>query len=244
MKYQEFISYVQQIIESKTFDVDPTDKLKPVPSVKEIAKKHGASIKEVNDQIKKGTKIEAEHTEDIETAKQIAQAHVDEILDYYDRLKTIEEASIYTKPKLRETIKKRIMAGDKGGKPGEWSARKSQMLIRAYEDEGGGYKTKGRTKKQRDLKQWSKEDWSTHDEKPSIVGQSHQEVDVYLPDAAIRFMKREDQKNGTNLFGKMTRQKRKATKEGKQFADYSDDVKDARKRAKKYAEKLIKQRKD
>ena len=34
----------------------------------------------------------------------------------------------YTKPEMRERIKARIMAVDKGGKEGQWSARKKQML--------------------------------------------------------------------------------------------------------------------
>ena len=46
----------------------------------------------------------------------------------------------YTKPEMRERIKDRIMAGDKGGKEGQWSARKAQMLAKAYKKAGGGYK--------------------------------------------------------------------------------------------------------
>mgnify|MGYP003117418141 CR=1 FL=1 len=43
----------------------------------------------------------------------------------------VNEAGNYTK---------RIKAGSKGGKPGQWSARKAQMLAKAYKDAGGGYK--------------------------------------------------------------------------------------------------------
>ena len=46
----------------------------------------------------------------------------------------------YTKPQLRESIKKRITAGSKGGKPGQWSARKAQLLAKSYKAKGGGYK--------------------------------------------------------------------------------------------------------
>ena len=45
----------------------------------------------------------------------------------------------YTKPALRERIKKKIMASTKGGKSGQWSARKSQMLAAEYKKAGGGY---------------------------------------------------------------------------------------------------------
>jgi len=228
----------------EAFDVDPNDKLKPVPTVEEIAKKHKVSVEEVEKQIKKGTDIEKEHTEDTDTAKQIAHAHVDEALDYYEKLADCVEEEfldeMYTKPGLREKIKNRIMASSKGGKPGQWSARKSQMLVQQYEKEGGGYKSKGRSKKQRNLSRWSKTDWKTHDDKPSIQGQKHDEVDAYLPKAAIAHMKRKDKENDTNLYSKMTSQKRKAAKSNDQHADYSDDVKKARKAAIKHAHRTVK----
>ena len=47
----------------------------------------------------------------------------------------------YTKPGVRERLKNRIKAGSKGGKPGQWSARKAQMLAKAYKEKGGGYKS-------------------------------------------------------------------------------------------------------
>ena len=50
------------------------------------------------------------------------------------------ETSKYTKPKLRERLKKRIMAGSKGGKAGQWSARKAQLVASEYKKAGGGYK--------------------------------------------------------------------------------------------------------
>ena len=45
----------------------------------------------------------------------------------------------YTKPELRERIKNRVMAGSKGGKPGQWSARKAQLVALEYKKAGGGY---------------------------------------------------------------------------------------------------------
>jgi hypothetical protein len=52
----------------------------------------------------------------------------------------VNEAGNYTKPTLRKRLFEKIKAGDKGGKAGQWSARKAQMLAKAYKDEGGGYK--------------------------------------------------------------------------------------------------------
>ena len=55
---------------------------------------------------------------------------------------TVNKSGNYTKPALRKRIFNRIMAGSKGGKPGQWSARKAQLLAVAYKKAGGGYKTK------------------------------------------------------------------------------------------------------
>ena len=52
----------------------------------------------------------------------------------------VNEAGNYTKPGLRKGIFNRIKAGSKGGKPGQWSARKAQMVAKAYKSAGGGYK--------------------------------------------------------------------------------------------------------
>ena len=52
----------------------------------------------------------------------------------------VNEAGNYTKPALRKRLFARIKAGTKGGKAGQWSARKAQMLASAYKKAGGGYK--------------------------------------------------------------------------------------------------------
>lgn len=53
----------------------------------------------------------------------------------------VNEAGNYTKPGMRKRIFNRIKAGGKGGAPGQWSARKAQMLASAYKKAGGGYKS-------------------------------------------------------------------------------------------------------
>lgn len=53
---------------------------------------------------------------------------------------SVNEAGVYTKPTLRKQIFERIKAGSKGGAPGQWSARKAQLLAREYKASGGGYK--------------------------------------------------------------------------------------------------------
>jgi len=52
----------------------------------------------------------------------------------------VNEAGNYTKPTMRKRLFERIKAGSKGGKPGQWSARKAQMLAAAYKKAGGGYR--------------------------------------------------------------------------------------------------------
>jgi UTP:GlnB (protein PII) uridylyltransferase len=74
-----------------------------------------------------------------------------------------QDTNKYTKPELRERIKDRIMAGSKGGKPGQWSARKAQLVAQEYEKAGGGYQG-GKDSKQKSLEKWGKEKWQTKDE--------------------------------------------------------------------------------
>jgi len=52
----------------------------------------------------------------------------------------VNEAGNYTKPALRKRLFEKIKAGSKGGAAGQWSARKAQMLAKAYKAAGGGYK--------------------------------------------------------------------------------------------------------
>jgi len=52
----------------------------------------------------------------------------------------VNEAGNYTKPGMRKALFERIKAGTKGGDPGEWSARKAQLLASEYKKKGGGYK--------------------------------------------------------------------------------------------------------
>ena len=53
----------------------------------------------------------------------------------------VNEAGNYTKPGKRKRMFNRIKAGSKGGKPGQWSGRKAQMLAKQYKAAGGGYKS-------------------------------------------------------------------------------------------------------
>ena len=74
-----------------------------------------------------------------------------------------QDDSKYSKPELRERIKDRVMAGTKGGKAGQWSARKAQLVAQEYKEAGGGYKG-GKGERQKDLEKWGREDWKTKDQ--------------------------------------------------------------------------------
>ena len=53
---------------------------------------------------------------------------------------TVNKAGNYTKPTMRKRLFESIKAGTKGGKSGQWSARKAQLLAKEYKAKGGGYK--------------------------------------------------------------------------------------------------------
>jgi hypothetical protein len=76
-------------------------------------------------------------------------------------------ARIYTQPELRERLKEEIMAGDQGGAPGEWSARKAQLLAQEYRQSGGGYTFAKRSPAQQHLHEWTQQDWQTADGHPA-----------------------------------------------------------------------------
>ena len=69
----------------------------------------------------------------------------------------------YTDPDLRREIKDELMESDKGGDPGQWSARKSQMLVQEYEKRGGGYKQDEKDADAKSLEEWTDQEWQTKD---------------------------------------------------------------------------------
>ena len=101
------------------------------------------------------------------------------------------------------------MGSSKGGKPGEWSARKSQLLVQEYEKAGGGY-TGGKTKAQKSLSKWTGEEWGTKSGKPSTQGPKAT-GERYLPKAAREALSPQE-------YAATTRAKREATKAGKQVS--------------------------
>ena len=128
----------------------------------------------------------------------------------------------YTKPELREKIKNRIMAGSKGGKPGQWSARKAQLLAIEYRKAGGGYRG-GKRKTQRSLSKWTREKWTTSDGKPANRPGGMRR---YLPAKAWAKLT-PAQKRATNA------KKIKGSRSGRQFVPNTEKAKKASSRARK-----------
>ena len=126
----------------------------------------------------------------------------------------------YTKPALRESIKRRIMAGSKGGRAGQWSARNAQLLAQEYRKAGGGYRTGRRTRAQRSLKKWTRQRWRTSDGKPAERGGKMRR---YLPDAVWKRLT-PSQRSATN------RKKLQGDKKGRQFVSNTEKVGEIAKR--------------
>jgi hypothetical protein len=130
----------------------------------------------------------------------------------------------YTNPELREHIKEQVTAGDKGGNPGQWSARKAQIVAHEYESQGGGYKGKP-DDTQQSLKDWGDEHWTTSDGAPA---KREDGMHRYLPEKAWGELS-ESEKKSTN------RKKLSGSHDGKQFVANTAAAKGARKRAEKKA---------
>ena len=127
-------------------------------------------------------------------------------------------AETYTKPELRERIKTRVQASDKGGRPGQWSARKAQLVASEYEKEGGGYKQGSRTAGQKHLESWTDEKWQTADGEKAIQGKS---TSRYLPGKAWEKLTPAEKKATDN-------KKKTVSKSGKQHVPNTAAARKAR----------------
>ena len=91
-------------------------------------KKAKATIKKVASKLKKASKAHAGQAKSLSALKLKSGGS------------TVNKAGNYTKPTMRKNLFNRIKAGGKGGAPGQWSARKAQMLAKQYKAKGGGYR--------------------------------------------------------------------------------------------------------
>ena len=136
----------------------------------------------------------------------------------------VRKKSIKTNPKLWKSIVKQVKAGSKGGKPGQWSARKAQLSVSKYKKRGGSYK--GKKSKSNSLVKWTKQKWRTKSGKNSVVGPKST-GERYLPSKAIKKLSKKE-------YSKTSRKKRMSIKKGKQ---YSKQPKKISKKVRKYRKK-------
>jgi hypothetical protein len=119
----------------------------------------------------------------------------------------VNEAGNYTKPGMRKALFERIKAGGKGGAPGQWSARKAQMLGSAVQEIRRGLQ---RLKApQKSLKDWTDQKWRTKSGKPSTQGPKAT-GERYLPESAIKSLSPAE-------YAATSRAKRAGKAKGKQF---------------------------
>jgi hypothetical protein len=98
------------------------EQLKPFKTVEEIAKKHRLEVSFIEKQLKMGEPIEHEHTNNHELAREIAIQHLDEIPDYYTRLKKMEASAKKEHKKFRDVKEATdgIKAKDYKGRLDKW----------------------------------------------------------------------------------------------------------------------------
>jgi len=108
-----------------------------------------------------------------------------------------------TDPALWEAVKREVTAGSKGGRPGQWSARKAQLAVALYKQRGGDYW--GAKSPRNALVKWTREDWRTRSGKPSLVTGER-----YLPARAIAALTPAE-------YAATTRAKREGMRRGEQF---------------------------
>jgi len=115
-------------------------------------------------------------------------------------------------PGLWKRIVASVKAGSKGGNPGQWSARKAQIAVKKYKDQGGGYE--GKKSSSNSLAKWTKEKWGTKSGKPSL-----ETGERYLPEKARKALSSEE-------YSRTSRAKRIGMAMGKQFVSQPKKIKE------------------
>ena len=124
-------------------------------------------------------------------------------MDEAQRKKNPGPTARRTHPVLWETVVREVTRGSKGGKPGQWSARKAQLAVAIYKAAGGGYV--GAKSPANSLARWTAEQWGTKSGRPSL-----QTGERYLPAAAIAALSDAE-------YAATTRAKRAGLRRGEQF---------------------------
>ena len=113
-------------------------------------------------------------------------------------------------PKLWEKVKEQVTQGAKGGKSGQWSARKAQLAVHEYKKAGGGYA--GEKSADNHLAEWTHEEWGTKS------GEDSKDTgERYLPKQARAALTDEE-------YRRTTAKKRADTARGRQFSAQPGDI--------------------
>ncbi len=114
----------------------------------------------------------------------------------------------YTDPELRLRLKDELMAGEKGGRAGQWSARKSQLLAAEYQRQGGGFQGEGNREEADRLRHWTAEEWQTAS--GDTQARHGATTERYLPKRAWQKLSPEEREQ-------TAQKKRRASREGRQY---------------------------
>lgn len=120
----------------------------------------------------------------------------------------------YDKPDLRRRLKEEIKQSDKGGKPGQWSARKSQMLVQEYEKQGGGYEKDEKDEAARSLEAWTEQNWTTVDGDKARQGEITKR---YLPEEVWERLSEAEQQDACKT-------KKSGSQEGEQYVEWTPAI--------------------
>lgn len=134
-------------------------------------------------------------------------------------------STLRTNPALWEAVKAQVTASDKGGRPGQWSARKAQRSVQLYKERGGGYL--GPKDPDNALARWTQQDWRTRS-----GGESLETGERYLPDAAFDLLTPAE-------VGATTRAKRAGLARGQQFTPQPPRIAQKTKQAREGAANVI-----
>jgi hypothetical protein len=115
-----------------------------------------------------------------------------------------------TDPDLWERVKRELMKSEKGGKRDQWSARKAQLAVQAYQKRGGGYR--GKKPKDTSLDEWTKEEWGTKSGEKSL-----KTGERYLPKEARNELSKEEYR-ATSM------KKRRDLRRGKQHSAQPEKI--------------------
>ena len=134
----------------------------------------------------------------------------------YDKIKEAQKNASTQMAKFgaMKRIVSKVRAGSRGGKSGQWSARKAQLSVNMYKKAGGGYK--GRRSSKNSLRKWTQQRWRTRSGKNSILGPGAT-GERYLPEKAIR-------KLSIKEYSSTTRAKRRSLKKRKQYSKQPNKI--------------------